>query len=79
MAAGSTNDETFVWSVKLSLSAPAWRTRPPTNDEMRRARYYSFGKVCRNTTHLLDIKCASSSTHVEYPVRVGHLYGKSFL
>ncbi|KAH9931925.1 uncharacterized protein B0H18DRAFT_988672 [Fomitopsis serialis] len=45
LAAGTTNDETFAWSVRLTLSAPAWRNRPPTNDEMRRARYYSLGKT----------------------------------
>lgn len=39
-----TNTETYEWSNRLCSSAPAWRDRPPTNDEMRRARYYAFGK-----------------------------------
>ncbi|KAI0728024.1 hypothetical protein C8Q72DRAFT_836482 [Fomitopsis betulina] len=53
MAAGSTNDETFLWSVRLSLSAPTWRTRPPTNDEMRRARYYALGKTLQHQLVLI--------------------------
>lgn len=52
-AAGTTDDETFAWSVRLTLSAPAWRNRPPTNDEMRRARYYSLGKTMQQRLVLL--------------------------
>ncbi|CCL98567.1 uncharacterized protein FIBRA_00567 [Fibroporia radiculosa] len=51
-----TNTDTYEWSNKLSSSAPAWKFRPPTNDEMRRARYYTLGKVLQE--HLAHIKDA---------------------
>jgi len=48
IAARITNEETYDWSVRLCTSAPAWQYRPPTNDEMRRARYYSLGKTLQD-------------------------------
>ncbi len=46
VAAKAANADTAYWSKKLSESGTIiWKVRPPTSDEMRRARYYHLGKV----------------------------------
>ncbi|KZT07405.1 uncharacterized protein LAESUDRAFT_651213 [Laetiporus sulphureus 93-53] len=53
VAANVTNIETYMWSIRLIESAPAWKDRPPTNDEMRRARYYALGKQLQQRLALM--------------------------
>ena len=46
LAAKAANGDTAYWSKKLADSGTVvWKLRPPTSDEMRRARYYELGKV----------------------------------
>ena len=41
LAAKAANGDTAYWSKKLADSGTVvWKLRPPTSDEMRRARYY---------------------------------------
>ncbi|KZT72007.1 hypothetical protein DAEQUDRAFT_723650 [Daedalea quercina L-15889] len=53
LAAETTNSETFLWSVRLASAGPIWKGRPPSNDEMRRARYYAFGKTLQQRLALI--------------------------
>lgn len=46
LAAKQTNNDTAYWTKRLSESGNIlFKVRPPTSEEMRRARYYDLGKV----------------------------------
>ncbi|KAH9942024.1 hypothetical protein B0H21DRAFT_811274 [Amylocystis lapponica] len=53
VAARWTNTDTFYWSNVLQTTGSAWQTRPPSNDEMRRARYFQYGKVLQTRLALV--------------------------
>lgn len=46
LAAKQTNNDTAYWTKRLCESGNLlFKVRPPTSEEMRRARYYDLGKV----------------------------------
>ncbi|KAJ3526935.1 hypothetical protein NM688_g8194 [Phlebia brevispora] len=58
IAAKVANADTEYWSQRLSESGSlVWKLRPPSSDEMRRARYYELGKKLQ--TGLATLKDAT--------------------
>lgn len=55
VAAKLTNYDTSYWAQKLSLGSSIWIMGPPGSDQMRKARYFEYAKVCFISATIVDV------------------------